>query len=40
MGREGVNDLTKINELLSNLDPKYLPYAEDLLKALILAVNK
>ncbi len=40
LGRKESNDLTKANELLSNLDPKYLPYAEDLLKTLILAVNK
>ncbi len=40
MGRKNGNDLTKANELLSNLDPKYLPYVEDMLKTFILAVSK
>lgn len=40
LGRESGNDLSRINKLLANLDPKYLPYAEDLLKAFILALNK
>ena len=40
LGREGNNDLSVFNELLSNLEPKYLPYAEDLLKTFILAINK
>lgn len=39
LGRKGDNDLTKIIELLTNLDPKFLPYAEDLLKTFIMAVN-
>ena len=40
LGKEGSNDLSVFNEMLSNLDPKYLPYAEDLLKTFILAINK
>lgn len=40
LGRQDSNNLTKANELLSNLDPKYLPFAEDLLKTFIMAVNK
>lgn len=40
LGREGYNDLTLFNELLSNLEPKYIPYVEDLLKTFILAINK
>lgn len=40
LGKESNNDLTIINEMLLNLDPIYLPYAEDLLKTFILAVNK
>lgn len=40
LGRKDGNDLTKVNELLANLDPIFLPYAEDLLKTFIMAVNK
>jgi transcriptional regulator with XRE-family HTH domain len=40
LGREEKNDIAQITEQLSNLDPKYLPYAEDLLKTFIMAVNK
>lgn len=40
LGRQDNTDLTKLHEMLAHLDPKYLPYAEDLLKAFILAVNK
>ncbi len=40
LGREGENDLSAFYKMLSNLDPKYLPYAEDLLKTFILAINK
>ncbi len=40
LGRESQNDLHKIDEMLHNLDPRYLPYAEDLLKTLILAINR
>lgn len=40
LGREESNDLSVLNEMLSNLDPKYLTYVEDLLKTFILAINK
>ncbi|MDD4716167.1 MAG: helix-turn-helix transcriptional regulator [Oscillospiraceae bacterium] len=40
LGRTGENDLTKVNELLRNLDPKYLPYLENLIQIFILALNK
>lgn len=40
LGKEGNNDLSSIQKMLSNLDPKYLPYAEDLIKTFILAINK
>jgi transcriptional regulator with XRE-family HTH domain len=39
MGRCRSNDLTTIGEMLSNLDEKYLPFAEDLLKTFILAIG-
>ncbi|HBB29264.1 MAG TPA: XRE family transcriptional regulator [Clostridiales bacterium] len=40
LGKENENDLSSFNKMLSNLDPKYLMYAEDLLKTFILAVSK
>lgn len=40
LGKDRENDLSSFYEMLSNLDPKYLAYAEDLLKTFILAVNK
>ncbi|WP_206458878.1 helix-turn-helix domain-containing protein [Anaerovorax sp. IOR16] len=40
LGKQEKNDLNVFHEMLSNLNPKYLPYAEDLLKTFILAVNK
>lgn len=40
LGKDRENDLSSFYEMLSNLDPKYLVYAEDLLKTFILAVNK
>lgn len=40
LGKKEENDLPVFYEMLSNLNPKYLPYAEDLLKTFILAVNK
>ncbi len=40
LGKDRENDLSSFYEMLSNLDPKYLIYAEDLLKTFILAVNK
>ncbi|MEA4986702.1 MAG: helix-turn-helix transcriptional regulator [Anaerovorax sp.] len=40
LGKQEKNNLTVFHELLSNLNPKYLPYVEDLLKTFILAVNK
>ena len=40
LGREGRNEISEIQELISNLDPIYLPYAQDILKNFILAVNK
>lgn len=40
LGREENNDLSAFYKMLLNLDPKYLPYAEDLLKTFILAINK
>lgn len=40
LGRESDNDLSAFNKMLSNIDPKYLPYVEDIIKTLILALNK
>lgn len=40
LGRKNNNDISSINEILLNLDPKFLPYAEDLLRTFILAINK
>ncbi len=40
MGREEANDLTAIDKMISKLEPKYLQYAEDLLRTFILAINK
>ncbi len=40
LGRECENDLSSIDKMLSNLNPKYLPYVEDLIKTFILAINK
>ena len=40
LGREDNNDLTTITDILSHLDPKYLPYAEEIIKSFVLAVNK
>ena len=40
LGREGANDLTVLTKMLSNLEPQYLPYVEDIIKNFILAVNK
>lgn len=40
LGKENQNDLTLFYEMLANLEPKYLPYAEDLLKTFISAIHK
>lgn len=40
MGKEESNDLSCINKIMSKLDPKYLPYAEDILRAFVLSTNK
>jgi len=39
MGRREGNNLSGIDELLDHLDVKYLPYAEELIRTLILAIN-
>ncbi|MFV0516628.1 MAG: helix-turn-helix domain-containing protein [Aminipila sp.] len=40
LGREEENDLSPFYKMLLKLDPKYLPYVEDIIKTFILAVNK
>lgn len=40
LGREECNDITPLYQMLSALDPKHLPYAEDLLRVFILATTK
>lgn len=40
LGKQIETDSSRVNELISNLDPKYLPYAEELIQTLILAVCK
>lgn len=38
LGRERDNDLSTFNKMLANVDPKYLPYVEDLVKTFVLAL--
>ncbi|QAT49973.1 XRE family transcriptional regulator [Caproiciproducens sp. NJN-50] len=40
MGRETKNDTSKLNALLENVDPEYLPYIEEVVKSLILVLSK
>lgn len=40
LGREEGNDLSSINKMLLNLDSKYIPYIEDVIRTFIFAVNK
>lgn len=40
LGREEENDLSTINKMLVNLDPRYLPHMEDVIRTFIQAVNK
>lgn len=40
LGKDGTNDLTTLYKMLSNLDAKYLPYVEELVKTFILAIHK
>lgn len=40
LGREEPGDASQVIGMLENLNPKYLPYAEELLKTFIMAVNK
>ncbi len=40
LGKDKANDLSSFYEILSNLDSRYLMYAEDLLKTFVLALSK
>ena len=40
LGKERENDISDIAEVLRNLDPESLPYAEEIIKAFAVALNK
>ena len=40
LGKEGDNNLSVLEGMLTQLAPEYLPYVEELVKTFILAVNK
>ncbi len=40
LGRESHNNFGKVGEILSNLDPKYMPDVEDILTSFIIALNR
>jgi transcriptional regulator with XRE-family HTH domain len=40
MGKEGKNDVSNLTEILSNMDAKYLPYIEGVIKSLILVLSQ
>ena len=40
LGKEKENDISGIAEILRNLDPGVLPYAEEIIKAFAIAINK
>jgi len=40
LGREKENDISGITEVLRNLDAESLPFAEDIIKSFVVAINK
>lgn len=40
MGKENKNDTSELLSILSNIDPEYLPYIENVIKSLVLVLNK
>lgn len=39
-GKETKNDITEISEALRNIDPRYMPYVEDVLRSVILLIDQ
>ena len=40
LGREKENDISGITDILRNLDADSLPFAEDIIKSFVMAINK
>lgn len=40
MGRDEKTDISPVFDMISNLDPEYMPYLEEIIKTFVLAVNK
>lgn len=40
MGREEKNDTSRLDALLENVNPEYLPYIEEVVKSIVLILRK